>query len=178
MRLSHIPFTRRFVGDITLGTLDNWLAGGIMKIGKDSVVIGNVPSNIQVGDGSVVIGATDSRGNTIINQPLAVGRGAQAGPGSIAIGAFAGAGVAQHQSLVNLQIALQQFAEFVSSQNNAALAQEFEKLKAELKNPEPNRSAVLSAWEGVKAVATIDGALNLLTKTTAALVAYFGGPSA
>ena len=69
-----------------------------MKIGKDSVVIGNVPSNIQVGDGSVVIGATDSRGNTIINQPMAVGRGAQAGPGSIAIGAFADAGIVRARS--------------------------------------------------------------------------------
>ena len=149
-----------------------------MKIGKDSVVIGKVPSNIQVGDGSVVIGATDSQGNTIINQPMAVGHGAQAGPDSIAIGAFAGAGVVQQQSLTNLQIALRQFAEFVYCQKNAALAQEFEKLKAELKNPQPNRSAVLTAWEGVKAVATIDGALSLLTKTSAALIAYFGGPSA
>ena len=149
-----------------------------MKIGKDSVVIGNVPSNIQVGDGSVVIGPTDSRGNTIINQPMAVGRGAQAGLGSIAIGAFAGAGTVQQQSRVELQASLQQFAEIVAAQNNAALAQEFEKLKSELKNPTPNRGAVFLAWEGVKAVATIDGAHNLLAKITAGLLAYFGGPSA
>lgn len=63
-----------------------------MKVGKDSVVIGNIPSDSHVGDGSVVIGATDSRGNTNINQPMAVGRRAQATPGSIAIGAFARAG--------------------------------------------------------------------------------------
>jgi hypothetical protein len=149
-----------------------------MKIGKDAVVIGNVPSNIQVGDGSVVIGSTDSRGNTIINQPMSVGRGAYSGPGAISIGAFAGAGVDRQQSLNDLQVSLQQFAEFVSSQNNEALAQEFEKLKTELKNPVPNRGAVLAAWEGVKAVASIDGALNLLTKTTAAFAAYFRGPSA
>jgi hypothetical protein len=62
-----------------------------METGKDSVVIGNVPSNIRVGEGSVVIGATDANGNTIINQPMAVGRGAKAGKNSIAIGAFAGA---------------------------------------------------------------------------------------
>jgi hypothetical protein len=35
----------------------------------------------------------DAHGNTIINQPVAVGRGAYAGPGSIAIGAGAGAGM-------------------------------------------------------------------------------------
>ena len=149
-----------------------------MKVGKDSVVIGNIPSDSHVGDGSVVIGATDSRGNTIINQPMAVGRGAQAGPGSIAIGAFAGAGVAQQQSLVDLQNALQQFAEFVVAQNNKALVQEFEKLKSALQDPTPNQSAVLTAWEGVKALATMDGAHNLLAKITAGLLTYFGGPSA
>ena len=61
-----------------------------LNVGKDSVVIGNVSGNI--GDGSVVIGATDSRGNVILNQPMAIGRNAHAGPGSIAIGACAGAG--------------------------------------------------------------------------------------
>ena len=51
-----------------------------MKIGKDTVVIGNVSPNTEVGDGSVVIGPIDANGNTIINQPMAVGRNAQAGP--------------------------------------------------------------------------------------------------
>jgi len=64
-----------------------------MKVGKDSVVMGNVPANLEVGDGSVVVGATDANGNTILNQPMAVGRNARSGPGSIAIGANAGAGL-------------------------------------------------------------------------------------
>ncbi len=62
------------------------------SVGADAVVMGNVPSTMNVGNGSVVIGA-DAHGNTILNQPMAVGRGAQAGPGSIAIGAGAGAGM-------------------------------------------------------------------------------------
>ena len=70
-----------------------------IDVGKDSVVIGQVTGT--VGDGSVVIGATDERGNTIINQPMAVGRGAQAGPGSIAIGAGASAGVVSLAVLAN-----------------------------------------------------------------------------
>jgi hypothetical protein len=148
-----------------------------MKVGKDSVVIGNVPSNSQVGDCSVVIGPTNSRGDIIINKPMAVGHGAQAGPGSIAIGAFAGAGVDQQQSLVDLQDSLQQFAELVAAQNNMALVEKFEKLKSELRNPTPNRNMVLTTWEGIKALATIEGANNLLTKITVCLVAYFGGPS-
>jgi hypothetical protein len=66
-----------------------------LVVGKDSVVMGNIPPNTRVGDGSVVIGPTDNRGNTIINTPMAVGHGAKAGPGSIAIGANAGAGLKQ-----------------------------------------------------------------------------------
>lgn len=62
------------------------------KVGDESVVIGDVKHS--VGNKSVVIGPTDNRGNTILNQgPLAVGHGAQAGPGSIAIGTNAGAGL-------------------------------------------------------------------------------------
>lgn len=149
-----------------------------MKIGKDAVVIGNVSPNSHVGDGSIVISATDSRGNTIINQPMAVGRGAQAGPGSIAIGAFASAGIVQRQSVLDLQSALQQFAELVTAQNNQVLVREFDKFKSELSSPAPNQSAVFTAWDGVKALGTIDGAHGLLAKITAGLVAYFGGPSA
>lgn len=144
-----------------------------MKIGKDAVVIGNVPSGTQIGDGSVVIGATDSRGNTIINQPMAVGRGAQAGPGSIAIGAFAGAGIT---SVLHTDI--QQLAELVANQNNSALEEKFEKFKSELNTQTPNKGAVFAAWEGVKVLATIDGAHNLLAKISAGLISYFGGPSA
>jgi hypothetical protein len=61
------------------------------RIGKDAVVVGNVSAD-SIGDGSVVIGPTDNRGNTVINTPMAVGRDAKAGPGSIAIGAGANAG--------------------------------------------------------------------------------------
>ena len=56
---------------------------------QHAVVIGDVSG--EVGNGSVVIGATDDRGNTILNQPMAVGRDAKAGRGSIAIGAGASA---------------------------------------------------------------------------------------
>jgi len=62
-----------------------------LEIGDESVVMGNVSSG-RVGNRSVVIGPTDNRGNTIVNQPGAYGYGAHAGPGSIAVGAYAGAG--------------------------------------------------------------------------------------
>jgi hypothetical protein len=69
-----------------------------VEVGEDSVVMGQVTG--RVGHRSVVIGATDSKGNTIINQPMAVGYGAQADPTSIAIGAFARAGVSDSAQLV------------------------------------------------------------------------------
>lgn len=65
-----------------------------MKIGKDSVVMGNVPFSTNVADRSVVTGATNANGNTIYKQTMAVGYGGKAGPDGIAIGAHANAGAA------------------------------------------------------------------------------------
>jgi hypothetical protein len=73
-----------------------------MKIGKNSVVMGLVSPDLEVGEGCVIIGPTDERGNTIIDKSMAVGHGAQAGPDSIAIGAFSGAGIL-HQSTIDFR---------------------------------------------------------------------------
>jgi len=61
-----------------------------LNIGEDAVVMGNV-SDTNIGNGAVVIGP-DNQGNINLTTPMAVGRNAYAGPGSIAIGANAGAG--------------------------------------------------------------------------------------
>jgi hypothetical protein len=64
-----------------------------ISVGKDSVAMGRIPDGSKIGDGSVVVGATDINGNTVLNQGgLAVGRGATTDPTSIAIGAGAHAG--------------------------------------------------------------------------------------
>ncbi|HXJ56953.1 MAG TPA: hypothetical protein VNU68_09835 [Verrucomicrobiae bacterium] len=84
-----------------------------VDVGKDSVAIGRVSGS--VGDRSVVVGATDSNGNTIITLPMAVGYNAQAGPGSIAIGANARAGVpsgAQEQLNERLRQADEQYTSY------------------------------------------------------------------
>jgi hypothetical protein len=70
-----------------------------MKIGKNSVVMVLVSPDLEVGEGCVIIGPTDERGNTIIDKSMAVGHGAQAGPDSIAIGAFSGAGTLQQSNI-------------------------------------------------------------------------------
>jgi hypothetical protein len=70
------------------------------RVGNDSVVMGRVPPNQVVGDRSVVVGATDDQGNTILTTPMAVGHGATAGHGSIAIGAGAHAGATIQQPTI------------------------------------------------------------------------------
>jgi hypothetical protein len=59
-----------------------------MKVGNESVVIGQIKVGATIGDRSVVIGATDSFGNATIREG-AYGYGAKAAPGSVAIGANA-----------------------------------------------------------------------------------------
>lgn len=61
-----------------------------MKVGKGSVVMGQVPPDAEIGEGCTIVGPTDQFGNTILNTPMAVGKGAYAGPGGIAIGTGAG----------------------------------------------------------------------------------------
>jgi hypothetical protein len=63
-----------------------------LSVGDESVVVGRVAPNTRVGNRSTIVGATDDRGNTILNTPMAIGHGAYAGPGSVAIGTGAGSG--------------------------------------------------------------------------------------
>lgn len=67
-------------------------AAHVPRVGSQSVVIGDFRGS--VGDGSVVIYPMDEGGNIILNRSMAIGYGARAGEGSIAIGAHAGAGEA------------------------------------------------------------------------------------
>jgi hypothetical protein len=136
-----------------------------VKTGKDSVVIGNIGLNAEIGEGSVVIGATDAFGNTIINQPMAIGRGAVAGPGSIAIGAGARAGVS-----VDGSRDLEHLAAVIARQNNEELKQQFAVLTDLLNQPKPDRSAVLKTWEAIKAANTLQAFHGLLAKISGALV--------
>ncbi|MDB4491477.1 hypothetical protein N9260_00470 [bacterium] len=106
-----------------------------IETGKDSAVIGDVQGT--VGDGSVVIGATDSKGNTIINQPMAVGRGASSGPGTIAIGAGASAG----SNVVQLLSLLKTHPEYAGDELRSVIST----LEAELQTDEPDQSLYLSS---------------------------------
>ena len=74
-----------------------------MKVGNESVVIGQINVGATIGDRSVVIGATDSFGNTTIREG-AYGYGAKAAPGSVAIGANADATTSNWVSLTSLHM--------------------------------------------------------------------------
>lgn len=143
-----------------------------MKTDKHSVVIGNIPSTSNIGEGSVVIGATDSHDNTILNTPMAVGYGAKAGPGSIAIGAFAGAGLPDILFPTQLRSEMEELIDLAVQSRNHELITAIGILAAELRQPASKTGAILSAWEGVKSLATIDGAHNLLARASTALLSY------
>lgn len=143
-----------------------------MIIGKDSVVYGKVPEGLIVGDRSVVIGATDRQGNTILNTPMAVGYGAKAGPGSIAIGAHAGAGTHTIEYPDELQQALSGLVEHAIERKNEELLSSLKALANEMNQKQPQTSRILKAWQGVQALATMDGATNLLTAGATTMLAY------
>lgn len=121
------------------------------NVGDDSVVIGNV-SHRNVGSRSVVIGATDANGNTIIDKPMAVGYGAKAGPGSIAIGAYAGAGS-------DLFLLLNQVVEILKE--DPVASENISLLISELKKESPDTSLIRNLWYAVEAAVTTGGAFDL-----------------
>lgn len=123
-----------------------------VKTGKDSVVIGDISG--EVGDGSVVIGPTDDRGNTVINQPMAAGRGAAAGPNSIAIGAGASAGS-------DIFHYLRQLKNLPEAQSNQALLVAVEELRSELEKDCPDSGTLRNLWSSVQHAATAGGAISL-----------------
>jgi hypothetical protein len=128
-----------------------------IKTGKDSVVIGN-NINGEIGEGSVVIGATDSQGNTIINQPMAVGRGAKAGPNSIAIGAYASAGS-------NILHLIDQLKSMPEIQGNEEIRLKVDEFCLELQKSNPQQENIYSLWESLWSIlnrtATLSGAISL-----------------
>lgn len=92
---SNLPITKRkAVVPAANPPVTKSLSGEIR--GSDNTVVGDDRRPIA-GNGNTIIGATDAHGNTILNQGgMAIGRGANADPTSIAIGADAHAGTQQN----------------------------------------------------------------------------------
>ena len=136
-----------------------------MKVGCDSVVIGQVAADATIGDRSVVVGAKDSNGNTIIRDG-AFGYGAKASPGSVAIGAHANATSNANgdiEVLKNLVEALSVVLEQSAMQGELAeeLRAEVATLKAQASSPKPKWEVISSTGRTIKTV--LEGAAgNLL----------------
>jgi hypothetical protein len=128
-----------------------------LRVGKDAVVIGDISGD--VGDGSVVIGATDSRGNVILNQTMAVGRDAHAGSGSIAIGAGAGAG----SDIVH---AFHKIGKIIQASGDTGLLNDFTDLCHELNKHEKDKSRIRMLWDTIKAAAVLNGAIDFVSKVS------------
>lgn len=128
-----------------------------LNVGDDSVVIGQVTGT--VGDGSVVIGPSDDHGNVILNQAMAVGRGAFAGPDSIAVGAGAGAG-----SQAQLPYLVHQLAEAVKTTGDDTIAVQFYELVAELGKDRPDTQRATSILQVLRNAAALSGAWSLLDR--------------
>ncbi len=94
-----------------------------------------------MGNRSVVIGATDAYGNTILRQPGAYGYAAKAGPNSIAVGAFAGAG-----GYSDIDNAFGAVREFIEASGNAQLLADYNGLVEAFQTPGTDRSTLGGGW--------------------------------
>jgi len=127
-----------------------------MKVGHDSVVIGRVDDSVAIGDRSVVVGATDSSGNTIIREG-AFGYGAKASLGSVAIGAHANAtpyangDIELLRGLVEaLGLALKRSA--IQGEVAEELRAEVATLRAQASSPKPKWEVINSTGHSIKSV--------------------------
>ena len=126
-----------------------------LSVGDDSVVMGNVSGT--VGHRSVVIGPTDNRGNTIINQSMAVGHNAHASPGSIAIGANAGAGS-------EMGAVLAEIGKIIGPTGDQELIKAFNDLCHELNSPQKDKSTITRLWNTIKTAAALNGFIGLVSR--------------
>jgi hypothetical protein len=122
-------------------------------VGNESVVMGNVQHN--VGDRSVVIGATDQFGNTILNTPMSIGYKANGGKNGIAIGAYAGNGE---------MAILDQLVAIVENSGDIKLRESFNEICIEIKMPQKDKLKIKQLWENVKNADALNGCIDLVQK--------------
>ncbi len=125
-----------------------------LNVGKETVIIGDVSGNF--GDRCVIIGATDDRGNVILNRPMAVGYKAHAGPNSISIGAYAGAGS-------ETAVVLSELNQIIEATADQSLIESFKELCSELKKDKQDRSKISRLWNIIKEVTTVAAYLASVT---------------
>lgn len=143
-----------------------------MEAGKFNTIIGKLPLGSKIGDGNTIVNAGDANGNVVFDTPMAVGYGAKGGPGTIVIGAFANAGLPDLSFPPEIQSEMESLVNAAVQQSNQPLILAIEKLTEELRQPVLKKNAVLTSWEAVRAIATVDGAYSMLARASTALLAY------
>lgn len=130
-------------------------------VGKRSVVMGDV-GNRNVGDDSVVIGATHPNGCTYLTGTMAIGSGAKAGPGSISIGYQAGAGLGRDEA--EFRQAMADLEVLIIQKCNEEMQKGFELIKAELSSSSPNKGLLKYFLTSITLGSSLDGATDLIAK--------------
>ncbi|MEG0936581.1 MAG: hypothetical protein RSE32_08165 [Comamonas sp.] len=135
-------------------------------VGDDNVLVGKFPENAVIGNGNVIWRATDAAGNVMLNQAMAMGRGARSYGDSIAIGANALGGlkpVALEELLRELNGLIQQ-ASGLGTIEADRLTRGAMDLRVAMQQPSPDLGALATAWKGLEVFATSCGIVDGIDK--------------
>lgn len=143
-----------------------------MKVGNRSVVYGNVPAGINVGDDCVVIGPTDQRGNVVLTGTMAVGSHARAGRDSISFGYNANA-AGDSPSLEEVRRVLADLISVAIERKSADSLLATHQLMGEISKDKPDTSVLKECWNAVEKFSVAVGAYDGIQKVGAFLSRYF-----
>jgi hypothetical protein len=137
------------------------MSDGAPRIGNENTYVGAGPAP-SMGDGNTIYTLTDPNGNVLINKGgTAIGAGAQADNTSVAIGARALSG--------DLPLLAELFAQLRQVFDNAGAteaAQDVVDLAEETQAQAPDERKVSELWTTIKAAATTNEAITLVTRIT------------
>jgi hypothetical protein len=139
-----------------------------MNTGDDSIVIGNVGDNENIGNRTIRVGSTDQFGNVILRPDsggIAIGNGAKAGSYGIAIGTNAAAG----PDIFSL---LNELSYIAKEGNDDSNVKNISNLILELQKDKPEKAKVNSLWEMIEGLANVDGALDLILKVSPLIISF------
>lgn len=135
------------------------------RIGNDNTYVGPEPAP-SMGDGNTIYTLADANGNVILNKGgTAIGAGARADSTSIAIGARAMGG-----DLPQLAELLAQLRQVFDDEGMAETVEAVEGLVEETETQSPNAHKIGTLWETIKAAATTNEAITLITRITPLLI--------
>jgi len=140
------------------------MTSNINNNGDENVIIGNIGNRSINGSRNVIIGATDSNGNTILNRPMIIGNNAKGGPNDIVIGSNAGSGS-------DLFLLLDRLKQTTSNQD---LINNIKDLSSALEKPQENNDKIQKLWGSIEKSVTAGSAIDLVAKIVPIISSLFG----